>query len=67
MANSDLVQTGTRTSNSNTYHYTELTPQFARHQQTTLALPKAEIDGHMLLQEQTPKNGVTKQLTKSFL
>ena len=43
VANTDLAHTGTRTSNSNTYHYKELRPPSARHQPTTLALPEAAI------------------------
>ena len=51
VANTDLVHTGTRISNSNTYHYRKLTLPSVRHQQTTPALPKTEADGHLLLQE----------------
>ena len=43
VANTDLVHTGTRNSNSNNYHYRESTPPSARHQQTTPALPKPEV------------------------
>ena len=52
VGNTDVVHTGTRISNRNTYHYRELTHPSARHQETTVALPEGEIDGHMLLQEQ---------------
>ena len=52
----DLVHTGTRTSNSNTCHYRESTPLSARYQQTTPTLPEAETDGHTLLQEQSSTN-----------
>ena len=49
----DLVHMGNRITKSNTYHYTDSTPPSARHHQTTPALPEAEVDGYMLLQEQT--------------
>ena len=39
-----------------TCHYRESTPLSARYQQTTPALPEAEIDGHTLLQEQSSTN-----------
>ena len=53
VANTDLVHTDTRISNSNTYHYRESTPPSARHQQTTPALSKTEADGYMLLPAST--------------
>ena len=53
VANTDLVHTGTRISNSNIHHYRESTPPSARHQQTTHALSKTEADGYMLLQAST--------------
>ena len=58
MANTDLVHTSTRISNSNTYRYRKSRPLSARHQQTKPALAEAEIDDHMLLQEQTSTNQV---------
>ena len=58
MANTDLVHTGTRISNSSTYHYRESTPPSARYQQTTPDLPEAEADDHVLLQEQTSTNRI---------
>ena len=60
----DLVHTGTRTSNSNTCHYRESTPLSARYQQTTPTLPEAEIDGHTLLQEQSSTNWVSETALK---
>ena len=64
VANTDLVQSGTRISNSNTYQYRESTPPSARHQQTTPALPEAKFDGHMLFQEQTSTNHVSETAHK---
>ena len=37
--NTELIHTGTRISQNNTYYYRELTPPSARHQQRTPALP----------------------------
>ena len=64
VANQDLVHMGTRTSNSRTYHYRESTPPSARHQQTITPLPEAEIDSHILPQEQAPTNRVFKTAQK---
>ena len=64
VANTDLVHTGTRISNSNTYNYRESTSPSVRYQQTTPALPEAEADGHMLLQKQTSTNRISEQAHK---
>ena len=64
VANTDLVHTSTRISSSNTYNYRESTPPSARYQQTTPALPEAEADGHMLLQEQTSTNQILEKAHK---
>ena len=64
VANTDLLHTGTRISNSNTYHYRESISPSVRYQQTTPTLPEAKADGHMLLQEQKSTNRISETAHK---